>query len=122
MNTTQQPAAIVTGASSGIGLGVAQALLERGWRVVGTSRSISSSKSLTPSPDLVLVDGDVGRRETAIKVVDAALKHFGPPAAAGLRRPGTRRRKDLRQRQNQTLRILLRFPFVDCALSSWPFA
>ena len=77
MNTTQQPVGIVTGASSGIGLGVAQALLERGWRVVGTSRTISSSKNFTPSPDLVLVDGDVGKRETAIKVVDAALKHFG---------------------------------------------
>jgi short chain dehydrogenase len=77
MNTTQQPVAVVTGASSGIGLGVTQALLERGWRVVGTSRTISSSKDLTPSPDLVLVDGDVSKRETAIKVVDAAVKHFG---------------------------------------------
>jgi NAD(P)-dependent dehydrogenase (short-subunit alcohol dehydrogenase family) len=77
MNTTQQPVAIVTGASSGIGLGVTQALLERGWRVVGTSRTISSSKDLTPSPELVLVDGDVSKKETAIKVVDAALKHFG---------------------------------------------
>ena len=77
MNTTQQPVAIVTGASRGIGLGVTQVLLERGWRVVGTSRTINSSKELTPSPDLVLVDGDVGNRETAIKVVDAALKHFG---------------------------------------------
>src|SRR5260221_404773 len=77
MDTTQQPVAVVTGASSGIGLGVTQALLERGWRVVGTSRTISSSKDLTPSPDLVLVDGDVSKRETAIKVVDAALKHFG---------------------------------------------
>ncbi|MBV8275641.1 MAG: SDR family NAD(P)-dependent oxidoreductase [Verrucomicrobia bacterium] len=50
MNTTQQPVAIVTGASSGIGLGVTQALLERGWRVVGTSRTITKSKDLKPSP------------------------------------------------------------------------
>ena len=77
MNTTQQPVAVVTGASSGIGLGVTQALLERGWRVVGTSRTISSSKDLRPSPELVLVDGDVSKRETAIKVADAAVKHFG---------------------------------------------
>src|SRR5258708_26009916 len=77
MNTTQHPLAVVTGASSGIGLGVTQALVERGWRVVGTSRAISRSKDLTPSPDLVLVDGDVSKRETAIKVVDAAIKHFG---------------------------------------------
>jgi NAD(P)-dependent dehydrogenase (short-subunit alcohol dehydrogenase family) len=77
MNTTQQPVAIVTGASRGIGLGVTQALLERGWRVVGTSRTISSSEGLKPSPELVLVDGDVSKKESAIKVVDAALKHFG---------------------------------------------
>jgi NAD(P)-dependent dehydrogenase (short-subunit alcohol dehydrogenase family) len=77
MKTNQRPVAVVTGASRGIGLGVTQALLERGWRVVGTSRTISSSKELEPSPDLVLVDGDVSKRETAVKVVDAALKHFG---------------------------------------------
>ena len=77
MDTTQQPVAVVTGASSGIGLGVTQALLERGWRVVGISRTISSSKDLRPSPELVLVDGDVSKKETAIKVVDAAVKHFG---------------------------------------------
>ena len=77
MNTTQQPVAIITGASSGIGLGLTQALLERGWRVVGTSRTISKSKDLKPSPDLVLVDGEVSKKETAVKVVEAALKHFG---------------------------------------------
>ena len=77
MQATQQPVAIITGASSGIGLGVTQALLERGWRVVGTSRTISKSKDLNPSPDLVLVDGEVSKKETAVKVVGAALKHFG---------------------------------------------
>ena len=76
MNTTQQPVAIITGASSGIGLGLTQALLERGWRVVGTSRTISKSKDLKPSPDLLLVDGEVSKKETAVKVVEAALKHF----------------------------------------------
>ena len=57
MNNNEKPVAIVTGASSGIGLGITQALLDRGYRVVGTSRSISNSKELKPSPDLVLVDG-----------------------------------------------------------------
>jgi NAD(P)-dependent dehydrogenase (short-subunit alcohol dehydrogenase family) len=76
MRATQQPVAIVTGASSGIGLGVTQALLERSWRVVATSRTISKSKDLKPSPDLVLVDGEVSKKETAVKVVEAALKHF----------------------------------------------
>ena len=77
MQAAQQPVAIVTGASSGIGLGVTQALLERGWRVVGTSRTISKSKDLKPTPDLVLVNGEVSKKETAVKVVEAALEHFG---------------------------------------------
>src|SRR6201981_2606460 len=69
--------AIVTGASSGIGLGLTQALLERGYRVVANSRSISSSKDLKSSEDLVLVDGDVGKKEIAVKVVEGAIKNFG---------------------------------------------
>ena len=74
---TETKTAIVTGASSGIGLGVTQALLERGWRVVATSRMISQSKDLKPSPDLVLVDGDISKKDTAVKVVDAAIERFG---------------------------------------------
>jgi NAD(P)-dependent dehydrogenase (short-subunit alcohol dehydrogenase family) len=69
--------AIVTGASSGIGLGVTQALLARGWQVVATSRAISKAKDLKPSPNLILVDGDAGKKETAVSVVETAVKHFG---------------------------------------------
>jgi NAD(P)-dependent dehydrogenase (short-subunit alcohol dehydrogenase family) len=69
--------AIVTGASSGIGLGITQALLERGYRVVANSRAISKSKDLKASGDLVLVDGDIGKKDTAIKVAEAAMRHFG---------------------------------------------
>ena len=76
-NTNKKQVAIVTGASSGIGLGITRALLEHGYRVVANSRTISKSKDLKPSADLVLVDGDIGKKETAIKVVDAAVKHFG---------------------------------------------
>lgn len=71
------PTAIVTGASSGIGLGVTIALLEHGYHVVGTSRTISKSKDLKASADLVLVDGDIGRKDTAVKVADAAVRNFG---------------------------------------------
>ena len=69
--------AIVTGASSGIGLGITLALLEQGWRVIANSRTISKSKDLKPSANLILVDGDIGKKETATKVVDAAVKQFG---------------------------------------------
>lgn len=68
--------AIVTGASSGIGLGITRALLERGYRVVANSRTISDSKDLRPSASLVLVDGDIGKKETGAKVADAAVEHF----------------------------------------------
>ncbi len=69
--------AIVTGASSGIGLGMTRALLERGYRVVATSRTISGSKNLKASRNLVLVDGDISKKDTAIKVADATIRHFG---------------------------------------------
>ena len=76
-NNVPKPAAVVTGASSGMGLGITRALLERGYRVVANSRTISQSKDLKPSADLVLVDGDIGSQETAVKVIAAAVKAFG---------------------------------------------
>jgi NAD(P)-dependent dehydrogenase (short-subunit alcohol dehydrogenase family) len=68
--------AIVTGASSGMGLGITRALLERDYHVVANSRTITKSKELKASENLVLVDGDIGKKETAIKVADAAIRHF----------------------------------------------
>lgn len=76
-SNSKKPVAIVTGASSGIGLGITQALLKRGYLVVANSRSIGKSKELKPSADLVLVDGDIGNKDTATKVADAAIKQFG---------------------------------------------
>jgi NAD(P)-dependent dehydrogenase (short-subunit alcohol dehydrogenase family) len=67
--------AIVTGASGGIGTGLVEAFLKEGYNVVGTS--LNASQSLTASPTLILVDGDIGKQETAAKVVDAAVTHFG---------------------------------------------
>ncbi len=64
-------------ASSGIGLGITRALLERGYCVVANSRTITKSKDLKPTADLVLVDGDIGLKETAIEVGEAAVKQFG---------------------------------------------
>jgi NAD(P)-dependent dehydrogenase (short-subunit alcohol dehydrogenase family) len=67
--------AIVTGASQGIGAGLVEAFLKQGYNVVATSRDVS--QSLIASPSLVLVDGNIGEQETAVKVVEAAIKHFG---------------------------------------------
>ncbi len=67
--------AIVTGASQGIGAGLVEGFLERGYNVVATSLNVS--QSFTASPTLVLVDGDIGKRETAEKAVEAAIKYFG---------------------------------------------
>jgi NAD(P)-dependent dehydrogenase (short-subunit alcohol dehydrogenase family) len=76
VDTRKKLVAVVTGASSGIGLGVAQALLERGYSVVANSRSISKTREFKSSKDIVLVDGDIGLKETAIKVADAAISNF----------------------------------------------
>jgi NAD(P)-dependent dehydrogenase (short-subunit alcohol dehydrogenase family) len=67
--------AIITGASGGIGAGLVQAFLKEGYNVVATS--LNTSRSLTASPSLVLVDGDIGKPETAAKVVGAAINNFG---------------------------------------------
>ena len=76
-NTNRKQVAIVTGGSSGIGLGITQALLERNFGVVATSRTISKSKELKASENLILVDGDITKKETAVKVAEAALRQFG---------------------------------------------
>src|SRR5258705_8831584 len=67
--------AIVTGASQGIGAASVKALLNAGYNVVATSRNVN--KSLAASSNLALVAGDIGKKETATKVIAAALENFG---------------------------------------------
>ena len=68
---------IVTGASQGIGAGVVKAFLARGYNVVGTARSATKSKELSPSDHLALIDGDIGQFEVAQKVAELAIEKFG---------------------------------------------
>ena len=65
--------AIVTGASQGIGEGVAAAYVRAGYSVVATSRSIRPAGD----PDVLAVPGDIAEPETAQRVVDQALDRFG---------------------------------------------
>jgi NAD(P)-dependent dehydrogenase (short-subunit alcohol dehydrogenase family) len=67
---------IVTGASQGIGAAIVHAFLDRGYNVVATSRSVSKA-GFKPSPNLALVDGDIGQAATAEKVAKTAIEKFG---------------------------------------------
>jgi len=67
---------IVTGASQGIGAGIAQSFLARGYDVVATARHATKSRELSASDHLVLVDGDIGQFETAEKVARVAIEKF----------------------------------------------
>jgi NAD(P)-dependent dehydrogenase (short-subunit alcohol dehydrogenase family) len=67
---------IVTGASQGIGAAVVHAFLDRGYNVVATSRNVSKA-GFVPSPNLALVDGDIGQPATAEEVAQKAIATFG---------------------------------------------
>jgi NAD(P)-dependent dehydrogenase (short-subunit alcohol dehydrogenase family) len=69
--------AIVTGASSGIGLDVVRRLIASGYSVVANSRNITSANTVDGTGHLKLVDGDIGIRETAQRVVATAIQSFG---------------------------------------------
>ncbi|MGB7600520.1 MAG: SDR family oxidoreductase [Candidatus Sulfotelmatobacter sp.] len=67
--------AIITGASGGIGAGLVERFLREGYNVVATSRE--ASRKVTTSGSLVLVDGDIGKLQTAASAVAAAINNFG---------------------------------------------
>jgi NAD(P)-dependent dehydrogenase (short-subunit alcohol dehydrogenase family) len=74
---SKQKTAIVTGASQGIGAGVVQAFLDRGYNVVANSRNIIGSGAFAESSQLALVDGSIGETAVAAKVVETAISRFG---------------------------------------------
>src|SRR3954471_7609561 len=69
--------AVVTGASRGIGAGVANAFVERGFNVVATSRKVTRSAEVAASDRIALVDGDIGDPATAARVAETAVSRFG---------------------------------------------
>jgi NAD(P)-dependent dehydrogenase (short-subunit alcohol dehydrogenase family) len=70
-----QETAIITGASGGIGAGLVEGFLLDGYNIVATSRD--ASRNLTTSGNLVVLDGDIGKLQTAAKTVEAAMNNFG---------------------------------------------
>jgi NAD(P)-dependent dehydrogenase (short-subunit alcohol dehydrogenase family) len=71
--TARQKVAIITGASQGIGEGLATAFRREGYAVVATSRAIDP----IDETDFVTVRGDIADAETAERVVEQALVRFG---------------------------------------------
>ncbi|MGB6025058.1 MAG: SDR family NAD(P)-dependent oxidoreductase, partial [Candidatus Sulfotelmatobacter sp.] len=67
--------AIITGASGGIGTGLVEGFLGEGYNVVATS--LGANRKLANSPSLVLLEGDIGKQQTAMDAVEAAIRNFG---------------------------------------------
>jgi len=57
--------AIVTGASQGIGAELLETFLKRGYNVVATSRNITKANPFAASPNLALIDRDIGDAKAA---------------------------------------------------------
>jgi NAD(P)-dependent dehydrogenase (short-subunit alcohol dehydrogenase family) len=74
--SNQRRTAIVTGASQGIGAGIVQAFVERGFNVVANSRKMTQSTEVTASDHVALVDGHIGEPAMAAKIVETALLRF----------------------------------------------
>jgi NAD(P)-dependent dehydrogenase (short-subunit alcohol dehydrogenase family) len=69
----ERKVAIITGASQGIGAALARAYRDRGYRVVGTARSMEASND----DNMLALGGDIADRTTAERVIAAAVKRFG---------------------------------------------
>lgn len=71
--------AIVTGASSGIGLAIAEAFLDRGYHVLGNARSAMRLEQVAArlGPRFIGVAGDIADPATARLLVERGLQRFG---------------------------------------------
>ena len=67
--------AIITGASGGIGAGLVDGFLREGYNVVATSHK--ANRELADSGSIVLLNGDIGKQQTAARAVEAAINNFG---------------------------------------------
>lgn len=74
--TTKQKVVLITGASRGIGAALVKKFQNLGYGVVATSRSIKNTE-LGADRATLTVAGDISERDTAVRVVDLAMEHFG---------------------------------------------
>ncbi|MBA0213110.1 oxidoreductase [Pectobacterium brasiliense] len=72
MNKNNEVIALVTGASSGIGLVTAKSLAQNGYRVFGTSRKPTAS-----TPDITMLVCDVTDDESVKNVIDEIIRQTG---------------------------------------------
>ena len=73
---TKRKTMIVTGAAKGIGAGVTNAFIERGYNVVANSLNITAS-TFAATDRLAVVRGDIGDPSTAREIASTAMKTFG---------------------------------------------
>ena len=71
--SSERRVAVVTGASQGIGAGLVEGYLKRGYLVVANSRSITPSED----PHVLSVDGDIADAAVAERVIGEAVARFG---------------------------------------------
>ncbi len=81
ITTNNTKTVLITGASSGIGLGVAEAYLDLGANVVLNARNeeklTAVAQNLGRSDQIAVVPGDIGLKETGQRMVEAAVERFG---------------------------------------------
>jgi NAD(P)-dependent dehydrogenase (short-subunit alcohol dehydrogenase family) len=70
---TERKVAVITGASQGIGAGLLQGFLGRGYRIVANARTIHPGDSA----DVLAVAGDIADPAVAERVIAGAVERFG---------------------------------------------
>ena len=75
MMSTERKVALITGTSQGIGAGLVNGFLGRGYRVVANSRTIRTEAA--GPPDVLTVAGNVTDQQTDERIVGAATDRFG---------------------------------------------
>jgi meso-butanediol dehydrogenase / (S,S)-butanediol dehydrogenase / diacetyl reductase len=80
-SANDKPVLLITGASSGLGDGIARRFASGGYRIVAVARRKerleSLAKELSPGTDVAVLAADVTSREAPERAVDLAMKSFG---------------------------------------------